>query len=225
MTTEPFNTTSSNRSSQQMLKSYSVLGRLCTRCDSTANLGNSRCSWAGRGGRAACAGFSSLHPYPISHLNHSSQETNFLKPTHPYIRLWFQTRKHNPIQNQTVNIRSFSFLFRFLLSPQLKFCLPNRKYWINLLKYIYILICYTIVFTSSSLCFWISLPFTYILHKSCSRHSIQLGLQLTDRVPHSTCLRDQNRTLWLRTNLDIRDAPGKSSHVSLAFKGTDGILV
>lgn len=50
MTTEPFNTTSSNRSSQQMLESYSVLGRLCTRCDSTANLGNSRCSWAGGGG-------------------------------------------------------------------------------------------------------------------------------------------------------------------------------
>ena len=50
MTTEPFNTTSSNRSSQQMLKSYSVLGRQCTRCDSTANLGNSRCSWAGGGG-------------------------------------------------------------------------------------------------------------------------------------------------------------------------------
>lgn len=49
MTTEPFNTTSSNRSSQQMLESYSVLGRLCTRCDSTANLGNSRCSWAGGG--------------------------------------------------------------------------------------------------------------------------------------------------------------------------------
>ena len=50
MTTEPFNTTSSNRSSQQMLKSYSVLGRLCTRCDRTANLRNSRCSWAGGGG-------------------------------------------------------------------------------------------------------------------------------------------------------------------------------
>lgn len=179
----------------------------------------------GGGGRAACAGFSSLYPYPISHLNHSSQETNFLKPTHPYIRLWFQTRKHNP--NSKPNgqyTRSFSFLFRFLLSPQLKFCLPNRKYWINLLKYIYILICYTIVFTSSSLCFWISLPFTYILHKSCL-HSIQLGLQLKDRVPHSTCLRDQNRTLWRRTNLDIRDAPGKISHVSLTFKGTEGILV
>lgn len=172
MTTEPFNTTSSNRSSQQMLESYSVLGRLCTRCDSTANLGNSRCSWAG----AACSGFSSLYPYPISHLNHSSQETNFLKPTHPYIRLWFQTRKQNPIQNQT----SFSFLFRFLLSPQLKFCLPNRKYWINLLKYIYILICYTIVFTSSSLYFWISSPFIYILNKNCL-HSFQLGLSTTER--------------------------------------------
>ena len=120
--------------------------------------------------------------------------------------------------------RSFSFLFRFFLSPQLKFCLPNRKYWINLLKYIYFLICYTIVFTSSSPCFWISLPFTYILHKSCS-HSFQLGLQLKDRVPHSTCLRHQNRTLWRRTNLDIRDAPGKISHVSQAFKGTEGILV
>ena len=173
MTTEPFNTTSSNRSSQQMLESYSVLGRLCTRCDSTANLGNSRCSWAGG---AACSGFSSLYPYPISHLNHSSQETNFLKPTHPYIRLWFQTRKQNPIQNQT----SFSFLFRFLLSPQLKFCLPNRKYWINLLKYIYILICYTIVFTSSSLYFWISSPFIYILNKNCL-HSFQLGLSTTER--------------------------------------------
>ena len=172
MTTEPFNTTSSNRSSQQMLESYSVLGRLCTRCDSTANLGNSRCSWAGGG--AACSGFSSLYPYPISHLNHSSQETNFLKPTHPYIRLWFQTRKQNPIQNQT----SFSFLF--LLSPQLKFCLPNRKYWINLLKYIYILICYTIVFTSSSLYFWISSPFIYILNKNCL-HSFQLGLSTTER--------------------------------------------
>lgn len=112
MTTEPFNTTSSNRSSQQMLKSYSVLGRLCTRCDRTANLRNSRCSWAaGEGGRAACGGFSSLYPYPISHLNHSSQETNFLKPTHPYIRLRFQTRKHNPIQNQTVNILDPSVFF------------------------------------------------------------------------------------------------------------------
>lgn len=49
-----------------------------------------------------------------------------------------------------------------------------------MLKYIYFLICYTIVFTSSSLYFWISLPFTYILHKNCL-HSFQLGLSTTER--------------------------------------------
>lgn len=90
-----------------MLKSYSVLGGICTRCDSTENLGNSRCSWAGGGG---LCGILVTFPYPISDLNHCSQETNVLK-THPYIRLWFQTRKHNPIQNQTVNTLDPSVFF------------------------------------------------------------------------------------------------------------------
>lgn len=159
MTTEPFNTTSSNRSSQQMLESYSVLGRLCTRCDSTANLGNSRCSWAGGGGL-----FGILVPLSLPNIPPESQfsRNEFFKTNTPLHQTLVLDSKAEP--NSKPNIVQFSF--PFISSTEVLSSKP--KILDKFVKiYIYILICYTIVFTSSSLYFWISSPFIYILNKNC----------------------------------------------------------
>lgn len=113
MTTEPFNTTSSNRSSQQMLESYSVLGRLCTRCDSTANLGNSRCSWAGGGGL-----FGILVPLSLPNIPPESQfsRNEFFKTNTPLHQTLVLDSKAEP--NSKPNILQFSFSFPFISSTE-----------------------------------------------------------------------------------------------------------